>query len=119
MADVHFGWRIVKEIGKLDIGQAVVVRNGSVMAVEAIDGTDSTIRRGGKLGKEKTVVVKASKPSQDMRFDMPAVGVKTIKIMRDVGASVLAVEAGKTLAFDKEEMVALADENRIAIIGIE
>ncbi|MGD8513323.1 MAG: UDP-2,3-diacylglucosamine diphosphatase LpxI [Deltaproteobacteria bacterium] len=119
MADVRFGWRIVKEIGRLDIGQAVVVRNGSVMAVEAIDGTDSTIRRGGKLGQEKTVVVKASKPSQDMRFDMPAVGVKTIKMMRDVGASVLAVEAVKTLAFDREEMVALADENGIAIIGVE
>ena len=118
MADVHFGWRIVKEIGKLDIGQAVVVRNGSVMAVEAIDGTDATIRRGGKLGQEKTVVVKASKPGQDMRFDMPAVGVKTIEIMRDVGASVVAVEAGKTLAFDKEEMVALADEHGIAIIGL-
>jgi DUF1009 family protein len=73
MADVRFGWRIVKEIGRLDIGQAVVVRDRSVMAVEAIDGTDATIRRGGLLGKEKTVVVKASKPTQDMRFDMPAV----------------------------------------------
>ena len=119
MADVRFGWRIAKEIGRLDIGQSVVVRGGSVMAVEAIDGTDATIRRGGKLGKEKTVVVKASKPNQDMRFDMPAVGVKTIKTMRDVGASVLAVEAGKTVVFDREEMVALADRNRIAIIAIE
>ena len=119
MADVRFGWRIVKEVGRLDIGQSVVVRGGSVMAVEAIDGTDATIRRGGKLGKEKTVVVKASKPDQDMRFDMPAVGVKTIKTMRDVGASVLAVEAGKTVVFDREEMVALADRNGIAIIGIE
>ena len=119
MADVRFGWRIAKEIGRLDIGQSVVVRGGSVMAVEAIDGTDATIRRGGKLGKEKTVVVKASKPNQDMRFDMPTVGVKTIKTMRDVGASVLAVEAGKTVVFDREEMVALADRNRIAIIAIE
>ena len=119
MADVRFGWRIAKEIGRLDIGQSVVVRGGSVMAVEAIDGTDATIRRGGKLGKEKTVVVKASKPNQDMRFDMPAVGVKTINTMRDVGALVLAVEAGKTVVFDREEMVALADRNRIAIIAIE
>jgi DUF1009 family protein len=109
----------VKEIGRLDIGQSVVVRGGSVMAVEAIDGTDATIRRGGKLGTEKTVVVKASKPNQDMRFDMPAVGVKTIKTMRDVGASVLAVEAGKMVVFDREEMVALADQNRIAIIAVE
>ncbi len=119
MADVRFGWRIAKEIGGLDIGQTVVVRGGSVMAVEAIDGTDATIRRGGKLGKEKAVVVKVSKPNQDMRFDIPAVGVKTIKAMRDVGASVLAVEAGKTVVFDREEMVALADRNRIAIIAIE
>ncbi|NVM20627.1 MAG: UDP-2,3-diacylglucosamine diphosphatase LpxI [Desulfobacterales bacterium] len=118
-ADVRFGWYIVKEIGRLDIGQTVVVRNGSVMAVEAIDGTDATIRRGGNLGKEKTVVVKASKPTQDMRFDMPAVGVKTIQTMRDVGVSVLAVEAGKTLVFDREEMVALADQNGIAIVALE
>jgi DUF1009 family protein len=119
MADVRFGWRIVKEIGRLDIGQTVVVRDGSVMAVEAIDGTDATITRGGELGREKTVVVKASKPNQDLRFDMPAVAVKTIETMRDVGASVLAVEAGKTVVFDREEMIALADRHRIAIIGIE
>lgn len=118
-ADVRFGWRIAKEIGGLDIGQSVVVRDGSVMAVEAIDGTDATIRRGGKLGTEKTVVVKASKPNQDMRFDVPAVGIKTIKTMSIVGASVLAVEAGKTVVFDKEEMVALADEKGISIVGIE
>jgi len=118
-ADMHFGWRLAKEIGGLDIGQSVVVRDGSVMAVEAIDGTDATIRRGGKLGKEKTVVVKASKPSQDMRFDVPAVGLKTIKTMSSVGASVLAVEAGKTVVFDKEEMVALANQNGISIVGIE
>lgn len=119
MADVRFGWRIVKEIGKLDIGQSVVVRDGSVMAVEAIDGTDPTIKRGGKLGKEKTVVVKASKPNQDLRFDVPAVGLKTIQTMSDIGASVLAVEAGKTVTFDRDEMVALANQNRIAIIAIE
>ena len=119
MADVRFGWHIVKEIGRLDIGQTVVVRDRSVMAVEAIDGTDATITRGGKLGREKTVVVKASKPNQDMRFDMPVVAVKTIQTMSDVGASVLAVEAGKTVVFEREEMIALADRNKIAIIGIE
>lgn len=118
MADVRFGWRIAKEIGRLDIGQTVVARNGSVMAVEAIDGTDATIRRGGELGKKKTVVVKAIKPNQDMRFDMPAVGLETIQTMCDVEASVLAVEASKTVVFDREEMVALADRNGIAIIGI-
>ncbi|MGD9022240.1 MAG: UDP-2,3-diacylglucosamine diphosphatase LpxI [Deltaproteobacteria bacterium] len=119
MADVRFGWRIVKEIGKLDIGQTVVVRDGSVMAVEAIDGTDATIQRGGELGKEKAVVVKASKPNQDMRFDVPAVGLDTVKTMCGVRASVLAIEAGKTVVFDTEAMVELADENKIAIIGME
>jgi len=119
MADVRFGWRIVKEIGKLDIGQTLIVRDRSVMAVEAIDGTDATVRRGGQLGREKTVVVKASKPNQDMRFDMPAVGVETIKTMIEVRASVLAVEAEKTIVFDREEMVRLADQNKIAILGME
>jgi len=119
MADVRFGWSIVKEIGRLDIGQSVVVRDGSVMAVEAIDGTDATIRRGGRLGKEKTVVVKASKPNQDMRFDVPAVGLETIQTMCLVGATVLAVEADKTVVFDREEMIAVADKSGIAIIGIE
>ncbi len=119
MADVHFGWSIVKEIGRLDIGQTVVVRDRAVMAVEAIDGTDATIRRGGELGRKKTVVVKASKPNQDMRFDMPAVGVNTIQVMSDVCASVLAVEADKTVVFDRDEMVRIADENGIAIIGME
>jgi len=118
MADVRFGWGIVKEIGRLDIGQTVVVRDGSVLAVEAIDGTDATIRRGGQLGREKVVVVKASKPTQDMRFDMPAVGPKTIESMFDVHAAVLAVEADKTVVFDRKDMVDLADERGIAIIGI-
>ncbi len=119
MTDVRFGWGIVKEIGKLDIGQTLVVRDGSVMAVEAIDGTDATIRRGGHLGKEKTIVVKASKPIQDMRFDMPAVGVQTIRTMREVQASVLAVEAGRTIVFDREQMVRMADEHGMAVIGVE
>ena len=117
--DVRFGWRIVKEIGRLDIGQTVVVRERSVMAVEAIDGTDATIRRGGRLGRENTVAVKASKPNQDMRFDMPAVGVETIRTMVEVKASVLAVEAKKTIVFDREDMVGLADEHKIAVLGMD
>jgi DUF1009 family protein len=119
MADVLFGWHIVKEIGKLDIGQTLVVRNRSVMAVEAIDGTDATVRRGGRLGSEKTVVVKASKPTQDMRFDMPAVGVDTVQTMVEVKASVLAVEADRTIVFDREAMVKLANQNKIAILGVD
>lgn len=118
MDDIKFGWKLAKEIGRLDIGQSIVVRDGSVLAVEAIEGTDATIRRGGMLGRDKTVVVKVSKPKQDMRFDVPAVGVKTIEIMHEVGASALAVEAGGTVVFDRKKMTALADEYGIAIIAL-
>ena len=115
-ADIDFGWKVAKELGRLDIGQSVVVRRKTVLAVEAIDGTNETILRGGRLGREEVVVVKVSKPNQDLRFDVPAVGPETIKVMSEVGASVLAVEAGKTLVFDREEMVARADEMGICII---
>jgi DUF1009 family protein len=118
MADIKFGWKLAKEIGRLDIGQSIVVRDGSVLAVEAIEGTDATIRRGGMLGRDKTVVVKVSKPNQDMRFDVPAIGVKTIEIMHEVGASVLAVEAGGTVVFNIKEMTTVADEYGIAIIAL-
>lgn len=118
MEDVRFGWKLAKEIGRLDIGQSIVVRDGSVLAVEAIEGTDATIRRGGMLGRDKTVVVKVSKPNQDMRFDVPAIGVKTIEIMHEVGASVLAVEAGGTVVFNIKEMTTVADEYGIAIIAL-
>ncbi len=119
MRDVHFGWHIAKEIGKLDIGQCVVVRRQAVLAVEAIDGTDATIQRGGLLAGEQAVVVKVSKPNQDLRFDVPAVGVGTIQVMASVKASVLALEAGKTLMFDRAEMLAAADQAKIAVIGLE
>ena len=116
--DVNFGWRVAKEMGRLDIGQCVVVRKKTVLAIEAIDGTDATILRGGRLAKEKAVVVKVSKPGQDLRFDMPSVGLETIKAISKVKGSVLAVEAGYTLMFDKEEMVAQADRENISIISI-
>lgn len=119
MEDVRFGWRIAKEIGRSDVGQSVVVRRGSVLAVEAIDGTDSTIRRGGALGKRKTVVVKTSKPNQDMRFDMPAVGPKTIETMLEAGACVLAIEADRTVVIDREKMVSLANRNKISIVCVD
>jgi hypothetical protein len=117
-ADVRIGWKLAKEIGRLDIGQCVVLRDGSVLAVEAIDGTDVTIRRGGMLGNGKTVVVKVSKPDQDMRFDVPALGPKTIETMHEVGASVLVVEAGGTVVFDRKEMIGLADKYGIAICAL-
>ncbi|MBW2096836.1 MAG: UDP-2,3-diacylglucosamine diphosphatase LpxI [Deltaproteobacteria bacterium] len=117
--DMAFGWRIAKDLGRLDIGQCVVVRQKTVLALEAIEGTDETILRGGRLGREKTVVVKVSKPNQDLRFDVPSVGVGTIKTMIEAKAGVLVVEAGKTLLFDRKEMISLADEKGIAIASLE
>ena len=117
--EIEFGWRMAKELGFLDIGQCVVVREKTVLAVEAMEGTDSTILRGGGIAKEKAVVVKVSKPNQDLRFDMPSVGLETVKTMNKVKASVLAVEANKTLIFDKIEMIDFADKNGISIISSE
>jgi len=116
--DVEFGWKIAKELGRLDIGQCVVVRKKTVLAMEAIEGTNETILRGGKLAKEKAVVVKVSKPNQDLRFDVPAVGLDTIQVMAQVNASVLAIEAGKTLIFDKLAMISYADQLSIVIVSL-
>ena len=96
-----------------------MVGGGSVLAVEAIDGTDATIKRGGKLGQGDAVVVKVCKPNQDIRFDMPAVGAQTIKVMHESGASMLAIEAGRAIVFDKEEMTALADNLGITIVATD
>lgn len=115
--DIQLGWTIAKELGRLDVGQCVVVRNGTVLALEAIEGTNETIMRGGKLAREKAVVVKVSKPDQDLRFDVPSVGLETVTVMSQVKASVLAVEAGKTLLFDREEMIDYADKAGISIVS--
>lgn len=117
--DIHFGWRLAKEVGRLDIGQCLVVKDRTVLAVEAIEGTDETILRGGKLAGEGAVVIKVCKPAQDTRFDLPAIGKNTIQRMAEVRAAVLAIEAGRTLLFDKEATVALADQNDIAIVGVQ
>lgn len=117
--DVEIGWEIAKEIGRFDIGQCVVVAGGSVLAVEAIDGTDATIKRGGELGKGNTVVVKVCKPNQDTRFDIPAIGAQTIETMHAAGAKTLAIEAGRAVVFDKQKMVNLANKHKIAIIALE
>lgn len=119
LADINFGGHIAREIGKLDIGQCVVVRDSSVLAVEAIEGTDAAIKRGGALGRKKAVVVKLKKPGQDFRFDLPAIGPTTIQSMHEVGASVLAVEAGQSLLFDGQEVINKANEAGIVIVGIE
>ena len=116
--DIRFGLNIARAIGELDIGQSVVVRNRSVLAVEAIEGTDAAIRRGGLLGEEKAVIVKVKKPRQDYRFDLPAIGLTTIDTMKEVKASVLAVEAGHALLFDKETVIDHADRAGIVIVGV-
>lgn len=117
--DIRFGWRIAKELGHLDIGQCVVVRKKTVVALEAIEGTDAAILRGGNLAKEGAVVVKVSKPAQDLRFDLPTVGIETLRTMLRAKSFVLAIEAGKTLMFDKEEMLSFADNEGICIVSRE
>lgn len=117
--DIVFGWKIARAVGSLDIGQCIVVRNQTVLAVEAIEGTDAAIRRGGSLGKEKAVVVKVRKPKQDLRFDLPAVGEKTIQSMQEVKGAVLAVEAGYALFFDRDSVIRSADAAGIIVIGVK
>jgi UDP-2,3-diacylglucosamine hydrolase len=116
--DIEFGWQNARAIGKLDIGQCVVVRNCTVLAVEAIEGTDATILRGGTLAKEQAVVVKVKKPGQDFRFDLPATGLTTIRSLQQVQGAVLAVEAGQTLLFDRELMIEEANKAGIVIVGV-
>lgn len=119
LADIEFGWRMAREVGRLDIGQCVVVRDRAVLAVEAIEGTDAAILRGGSLGKEQAVVVKVKKPGQDFRFDLPAIGIRTIESMEQVKAQVLAVEAGQSLLFDGAAVIERADRAGIVVVGVE
>ncbi len=111
------GWKISKEIGKLDIGQCVVLQKGSILAVEAIDGTDSTIKRGGNLGGGNAVIVKTCKPDQDLRFDIPAIGLDTVIKMKKHGVKILVIESGKAVVFDKNEMIQYANKNGIVIVS--
>ena len=117
-ADMEFGFKVAKELGRLDIGQTVVVKNLAVMALEAIEGTDACIKRGGTLAKSGAVAVKVAKPLQDNRFDVPTVGKTTINSMLEARLSALAIEANRTLVAEKDELVALADKNNIAIVAI-
>jgi DUF1009 family protein len=116
--DVRYGWGVAHEVGRLDIGQCVVIKDRVVVAVEAVEGTDEAIKRGGQLAKEGAVVVKRCKPQQDLRFDLPAVGPRTIDIMASVKAAVLAVEAGRTILLDRELMLEKARSSRIAVVGV-
>jgi DUF1009 family protein len=118
MEDIRFGWRTGLEIGRLDIGQCVVIKDRIVVAVEAVEGTDAAIRRGGELAREGAVVVKRCKPQQDLRFDLPAAGPGTIDAMASVKATALALEAGRTVLLDRDEMLARANRAGIAVIGV-
>lgn len=114
--DIRYGVDVAKGIGRWDVGQSVVVQSRMVLAVEAIEGTDATIQRGGRAG---AVVVKVSKPQQDLRFDVPAIGPQTVRVCTATGIAVLALEAGKTLLLDKQEILELADASNLSIVGVE
>ncbi|HSQ55638.1 MAG TPA: UDP-2,3-diacylglucosamine diphosphatase LpxI [Gemmata sp.] len=117
--DVAIGWALAREMGRLDVGQSVMIRERAVLAVEAIEGTDRAIERAGELcSRTGFVVVKVAKPAQDRRFDVPTVGIQTIETMHRAGARVLAIEAGQTILLDEQETVALADRYGIAITSI-
>ena len=117
LGSIEYGLRIANEIAGLDLGQTVVVRGNACVAIEAMEGTDAVIRRAGDLVDGKLTVVKVAKPDQDMRFDVPVVGAPTIKAMIESGATCLSVTAGKTLIFDRDEFMDLADKNGICVVG--
>ena len=115
--DIEYGLEIAREIARLDLGQTIVVRAKACVAIEAMEGTDETIRRAGTLAPGRLTVVKIAKPDQDMRFDVPVVGVPTIEAMLSAGATCLCITAGKTLMFERNEMIRLANEKKIAIVA--
>lgn len=117
--DMQFGFRVAKELGRMDIGQTVVVKNQAVMALEAIEGTDACILRGGFLGKGGVIVAKTAKPAQDNRFDMPSVGTTTLTSMIHAGATGIVIEAGRTLLVDRKRTLAMAEEKDITIVSMD
>lgn len=120
LEDAAFGMRIAKETSRLDIGQSVVVREGTVLAVEAFEGTDACVKRGGSLGKGKNVkLVKVSKPKQDLRFDVPVVGPATIRSCAEAGVSAIVIEAGKTLVLGVEEVQRLCEQHKVSLHALE
>jgi DUF1009 family protein len=120
VADIEFGWAIAKKMGELDVGQSVAVKDCSVIAVEAVEGTDRAISRAGELCRAGGfVVVKVAKPQQDMRFDVPTIGCSTIEVLHKAGGRALAIEAGKTIVLDQPQTIALADRYGISIVARE
>ena len=116
--DVNYGYWLAKETGKLDIGQSVVIKDKMIMAVEAIEGTDKCIRRGCKIAKHGSRIIKVAKPSQDKRFDIPAIGLRTLKTMKKYKADLIAVEAGETIIVDKDEVIKYADKHGIVVMAV-
>jgi DUF1009 family protein len=119
LADLEFGMRIAKETSRLDIGQTVVVKRGTVLAVEAFEGTNAAVLRGGQLGKKEATMVKVSKPRQDLRFDVPVIGPVTIQIAAEAMLTAVGVEAGKTLLLERERLEQLAASHSISVVGLE
>lgn len=117
--DINYGLEIGREIARVNLGQTIVIRAKACVAIEAMEGTDETIRRAGQLAPGRLTVVKLAKPDQDMRFDVPVVGLSTIEAMLASGATCLSVTAGKTLLFDRDETIRLAEKNKIAIVATE
>jgi DUF1009 family protein len=128
-ADIEYGLEIARQIGELNLGQTIVVRGRACVSIEAMEGTDATIQRAGALlshrgsngvgiSKGPLTVLKLAKPGQDMRFDVPVTGIPTIVTMAEAGATCLCISAGKTLMFDRDEMIALADQHKIAILAV-
>jgi len=115
--DVDLGWKIAKEAARLDIGQTVIVKNGTIVAVEALEGTNDAIKRGGALARKGAVMIKVAKPNQDMRFDVPVIGVETICIAADARLRVIAIEAGKTLLLERDAIVDLAERAKISVVA--
>ena len=118
IADLEFGFRIAKETSRLDIGQTVIVKNGTVLAVEAFEGTNEAIRRGGELGRGGAAMVKVSKPGQDMRFDVPVIGTRTVEAAAAAKIPAIGVEAGVTLLLDRPLVAKAAEENAVSIYGL-
>src|SRR5207302_7389944 len=116
--DVDLGWKIAKEIARLDIGQTVIVKSGTVLAVEAFEGTNDAIKRGGALARKGALMIKVAKPNQDMRFDVPVIGVETIRVATEAKLRVIAVEAGKTLLLERDAIVDLAEGSNISIVAL-
>jgi UDP-2,3-diacylglucosamine hydrolase len=115
--DVDLGWKIAKEIARLDIGQTVIVKNGTVLAVEAFEGTNDAIKRGGALAREGAIMIKVAKLNQDMRFDVPVIGVETVRVAAEAKLRVIAIEAGKTLLLERDTIVDLANRANVSIVA--